>query len=282
VLGIDITRSPHPKALLLFSPLISGGVFLIGAAYFHPEFAERFFASKLDSSLRMVVLFIVSYATGMMLSAAVVFPFTILTYVFSYFGTIVVIAVVRFRSKTAIHPSSRSAFRRAASVLLGKATAPMSPGSTATALVNRLVAYFVGASTNQTAEPPQKLISDETQLKVEAMKILALDVEEQWNDIHQGLYQLQIKTHNPADILVGIEPILSVAAAVIVWRWLSFPVPVAFYYAAIVIFVYMGLTLLIGGMGHGLNYMNGSTLHSFLVERLLDRDKGGKVGDSPP
>jgi hypothetical protein len=279
VFGIDITRSPHPRALLILSPFLSGGIFLIGSAYFHPELMERFFAlGHLDSALRLVVLLIIGYATGMILSAAVVLPFMVLTYGFSYVGTIVLVSLVRPRLKIPTQPSSRPAFRRTAGVVLGGAMAPQAPDANAAALVERLLAFFGRAANNQASEPRQGPISDEAQLKLEAMKIFAPDFEEQWNDIHKGLYQLQMKDQNPSEaVMASLEPTLSVAVAIIVWRWLSFPVPLVLQWAAIMTFAYMGLALLLLGIGQGFNYMDGSSLQSFLFEQLLNRSKGAKV-----
>jgi hypothetical protein len=121
-------------------------------------------------------------------------------------------------------------------------------------------------------------IPEEAQLKLEAMKIFGPDFEEQWNDIHKGPYQLQMKEQSPSETLVGgLEPTLSVAGAIIVWRWLSFPIPPVLQWAAIVTFAYFGLILLVTGFMHGIYYMDGSSLQSFLFEQLLDRSKGAKA-----
>ena len=110
--------------------------------------------------------------------------------------------------------------------------------------------------------------------------MFAPDFEEQWNDIHKGLYRLQMKEHNPSEAVLGaIEPTLSVAGAIIVWRWLSFPVPLVLQSAAIVTFAYFGLALLLLGIGQGFSYLDGSSLQSFLFEQLLNRSKAAKVGE---
>lgn len=241
---------------------------------------ERFFAyGHLDSSLRLVVLLIVSYATGMILSSAVVLPFMVLSYLFSYFGTAILVSLARSRLKLPIQPSSRPAFRRAASVLLGGAMVPQVPDANATALVEKLLAFFGKADNDQASESHHVSIPNEVQLqlKLEAVKMFAPDFEEQWNDIQKGLYQLQMKERSPSEALIGLEPTLSVAAAIIVWRWLSFPIPLALHWAAIVTFAYFGVTLILLGIGHGIDYMDGSSLLSFLFEQLLDRSKGAKT-----
>src|SRR4029077_13811201 len=120
VFGINITRSQHPKSLLIFTPLLSGGMFVIGFAYFRPELVDRFFANEhLESSLRLAVFLIISYVSGIILSATVVLPFTSITYVASYFGTVVMISLARYGLNVPIQPSSRPAGRRAATVVLG-------------------------------------------------------------------------------------------------------------------------------------------------------------------
>jgi hypothetical protein len=104
-------------------------------------------------------------------------------------------------------------------------------------------------------------IPDDAQLKLEAMKIFAPDFDEQWSDIHRGLYQLQMKGQNPSEAILGaLEPTLSVAGAIVVWRWLSFPIPLALHWAAIVTFACFGVALLLVGVGHGISYMDGSSL----------------------
>jgi hypothetical protein len=226
----------------------------------------------------MAVLIIVSYATGMLLSSAVVLPFMVLSYLFSYLGTVILVSLARSRSKLPIQPSSRPAFRRAASVVLGSAMVPQVPDMNATALVEKLLALFGKKDNEQASESHQASIPDEVQLqlKLEAVKMFAPDFEEQWNDMQKGLYQLQMRERNPSEALIGLEPTLSVAAAIIVWRWLSFPIPLALNWAATVTFTYFGVTLLLLGIGHGIDYMDSSSQLSFLFEQLLDRSKGVK------
>ncbi len=256
-------------------------MFVIGSAYFHPELMERFLANEhLESSLRLAVLLIISYVTGIILSATVVLPFTVITYVFSHAGTLVMISMARSRSKAPIQPSSRPAFRRAATVVLGSAMVPQSPEANADALAKRLLAYFGRADNNQTSEPARDSIPDEAHLKILAMKIFQPDFEEQWNDIYKGLFQLQSKEQSPSEtVAIALEPTLSVAAAIIVWRWLAFPVPIVLQWAAIVTFAYFGVTLIAVGIVHGINYMDGSSLESFLFRKLLDRTNGSKAGE---
>jgi hypothetical protein len=96
VLGIDITRSPHPRALLIFSPLLAGGLFVIGYAYFCPDLIERFFAfGHMDSPVRLAVRH--QLCDWYDLATAVVFPFMIFMYSFGYFGIAILISLTRSR-----------------------------------------------------------------------------------------------------------------------------------------------------------------------------------------
>jgi len=112
------------------------------------------------------------------------------------------------------------------------------------------------------------------------MKIFAPDYEEQWNDIHKGLFQLQSKEQGPSEtVMLALEPTLSVAAAIIVWHWLALPVPLVLHVAGIVTLAYFGVTLIAAGIGNGISYMDGSSLESFLFRTFLDRVKGAKSGE---
>ena len=156
---------------------------------------------------------------------------------------------------------------------------PQLPEVNADALAKRLLAAF-GRAENQASEPGQAPSAEEVQIKIAAMNVFAPDFEEQWNDIHKGLFQLQSKEQSPSEtVILALEPTLSVGAAIIVWHWLAFPVPLALHLAGIVTFTYFGVTLIAAGIGHGINYMDGSSLESFLFRTFLDGVKGAKSGE---
>ena len=72
-----------------------------------------------DVPVRLAVLFIISYATGLIFSTAVVSPFIIFMFGFGYGGFNVLISLTRSRMKLSTQPSSRPSFRRVASAVLG-------------------------------------------------------------------------------------------------------------------------------------------------------------------
>jgi hypothetical protein len=279
VLGFDITRSPHPKAFALFSPLISGGVFLIGVAYFRPDVVTKILAYPgSDNALKTAVALILSYSAGLLLSLVLAGPFIIFVYLSGLTSGYLVVYVKRRRSNSLKDPSKQPPFRRIVQVVFGPSLIPRTPEENSRDFPDRLLA----ALTPSTGAPSDGEISNQIDqareaLRLEAFKIFAADHEQQWEQLHKALYQVEARRSNPVEALIcSIEPTLSVAASVFVWRWLSFTVPAPIYVAGIVSFVVIGGMLFVHGLARGPDYIDAISLQAFLLEELLDRNRSAK------
>ena len=92
-------------------------------------------------------------------------------------------------------------------------------------------------------------------------------------DIHRTLRRLQSEKDNRLDNLLFPELILSVAAPIVVERWLSFGVPSVIYWAAILACVSAGLIFVLAAMRE---LTNPYPVQSFLFDHFLARSAGTK------
>ena len=115
MIGFDLSRPPHPKALALLSPLVSGVVLIAGIAYYRSDLTAKFLAySNLNLVTKMVLALVLGYAVGLLLSMAVS-PFGILVYLFGYGLGLLAVR----KTGEPLDPSLNPSIRRGAEVVLG-------------------------------------------------------------------------------------------------------------------------------------------------------------------
>lgn len=220
----------------------------------------------MDSVLRAAVLLILTYATGLILQGVVLLPFALLTFGFAVLARRILLKAAQSRSKTLIHASTWPSFRKAATVVLGEAMVPQAPNMSADPL----------------SEPVQVQVPNGAKLKSEAPKTSLFDFDRQWRDIHLTIRRLQLEKDDGA-AYPGESPftslILSIAAPIVVERWLSFGVPSVLYWAAILGCVSGGL------MSIPTSFMlitDPYAVQAFLFDHVLARSAGTKTPSSSP
>lgn len=272
MLGFDFTRQPHPAALAVVSPFISGAVFLAGIAYFRWNDAVKMFADpNLTNTGKLVIAVIISYAVGLLLSTVISGPFFIVSYLSGYIIASVIIMVIRRRLQQAWEPSKQASFRRAVQAALDPSLIPSSAEEYATQFTQRVLAQI-------TANPAA--IGEEACQKIgqEAVKLFTDHYDLQWKNIHNALYKIEGRKH-PMTELYAFEPTASIAGAILIWGWLSFKVPPALHLAAISTFIIFGVMLIIHGLSKAADYVDAVSIQSLLFDEMLERHRTAKVAD---
>lgn len=273
MVGFDFSRQPHPAALALVSPLISGAVFLAGLAYFRWDSVVKMLGdSNLTNTAKLVIALIISYAIGLLLTTLILGPFLIISYLGGAVIGFVTIMRIRRRSQQIREPSKQPSFRRAVQVALGPSLIPRPPQESAAELTQRLIAHFTAIATGemQVAEDARQ------KLQQEALNLFSDDYDLQWEHIHSTLYKIENRKH-PLRELGAYEPTLSIAGSILIWGWLSFKVPPPLHLAAIITFVVCGATLFFSGLIKAVDHVDGISIQAFMFEEILDQRRKMKT-----
>src|SRR5712692_6366365 len=195
--GFDFTRPPHPAALAVVSPFISGAVFLMGVAYFRwNDVVKMVTDPNVPNTAKVVTAVIISYALGLLLSTVVSIPFLI-CYLGGFIIAYTIIAIQR-RSQQDVEPSKQAPFRRAVQAAFDPALIPSSAEEYATQFTQRFVAKIT-ANTAAIDEGARQKIQQE------AVKLFTDHHDLQWKHIHRTLYKVESRKY-PQHELLGFEP----------------------------------------------------------------------------
>jgi hypothetical protein len=267
---LDIARRPHPKALAMFYPLIVGGAFLAGVCYFRPDLIGRAMATvNLDQTIKIGLGLILSYSAGALLITAIVAPFIGLVYVFGM-GTMSCILVWRHASTGKPIPASqRPTWRRAVTALFGPAgLPPRSAEDNTQDFVEKITKWIRERYGEQALD-----LNDRTdQLRTEATKLFTAEHNEQWDTIHSALGILApLLKNRTMSTLEGLELPSALAAAIVVWTWLSYPVPPLVYSASKVVFAFLGVITLFQAMSDTVDIYVGRSMEAWLLQQHLKK-----------
>jgi hypothetical protein len=267
--GFDFSRPPHPKAMALISPLISGVVFLAGIAYYRSDLRTRVLEDpNLNQISKLVLALVISYGVGLLLSFVISGPF----FLALYFGGYGLATVIMSGVGQLADPSMHSTVRRAAQIVLGSSIVPPSQDvADIESRVAEMGAVMRAQEANLTTELRDRVVQGVKSLRA------MVNTNQQWDHVYKALYQIETR-RRPAEEILAFEPVLSIAAAVLVWCWgLSYDVPSLLRFAAIATFVISGIAVILLGSAKAFDYYNGISVQALLFEETLKRrsDDGG-------
>ena len=157
--------------------------------------------------------------------------------------------------------------------MLGEAMIPQSPSTIVPLFVQKLLALITEKFVPEPSREDAAKIMNENQgpLNVSATALFQADFEKQWEDIHRALYQLQLAKLSPQAAFSALEPPLSLSGVIVVWAFLSFPVPRILLFSAIAMMIIVSGVALFMSFVQYENYVNGATVQAFLFDRYLDK-----------